>query len=185
MAGAGAGATHGDLLPLPDQTTLGLLALVGGVLPAAKPRAAKVETTRASFVDSRIARIIATSSLVQVGQDPFAFALPIYGYAIGLSASAIGSILASYAVASFVVRILMPRLIRDLGEQELLACAFYLTAINSPIGPFLDNAVALAVVSFVFGFGMGCGLPVTTMMMFGLSEEGSVRRNARSSPNGQ
>jgi MFS family permease len=151
---------------------LSLLVLVGGVLPAAKPHTAKVETTRASLVDSRIVRILATSSLVQVGQDLFVFALPIYGYAIGLSAFAIGSILASYAFASFVVRILMPRLIHDLGEQKLLACAFYLTAISSLIVPFLDNAVALAVVSFVFGFGMGCGLPVTTMMMFSSSEEG-------------
>lgn len=149
-----------------------VIMVVGGVLPAAKPRMAKVETPRGRLIDSRIARVLATSSLVQVGQDLFAFALPIYGYAIGLSASAIGAILASFAIASFVVRVFMPRLIRDLGEQKLLAGAFYLTAISSFLVPFLENAVALAVVSFAFGLGMGCGLPVTTLMMFSSSEEG-------------
>ena len=62
--------------------------------------------------------------------------------------------------------------LRRLGEQKLLACAFFLTANCSLFVPFLTNVVALSVVSFAFGFGMGCGLPLTTMMMFSSSPQG-------------
>jgi MFS family permease len=153
--------------------TFVLLVLRGSMLPApVQPRAPASEPARASLLDAGIARVLATSSLVQMGQDLFAFCLPIYGYGIGLSASAIGAILASYAVASFIVRLLMPFLLRKLGEPKLLACAFYLTGVCSLFVPFLSNVVALSIVSFAFGFGMGCGLPLTTMMMFSSSQQG-------------
>jgi len=41
--------------------------------------------------DPRIVRMLATSGIVQLGQDLFQFYLPIYAYAAGLSASVIGA----------------------------------------------------------------------------------------------
>lgn len=149
-----------------------LLMIRGGIVPSAQGASVARAAARVGPIDPRVVRILATSSLVQAGQDLFLFCLPIYGYSIGLSASAIGVILASYAVASFIVRVLMPRLVTALGEDKLLAGAFYLSALSSLLVPFVSDVPALSVVSFAFGFGMGCGLPVTTMMMFSASAPG-------------
>jgi MFS family permease len=117
-------------------------------------------------------RILMTSSLVQVGQDLYQFYIPVYGYGIGLSASAIGGVLATFAAASFFVRFLMPYLIARRGEETVLRYSFGLAMIGFVLVPFFHNAVALALISFTFGLGMGCGQPITTMMIFSRSVEG-------------
>ena len=38
--------------------------------------------------------------------------------------------------------------------------------------PFFGNVLALSVLSFIFGLGMGCGQPITTMLIFSRSAEG-------------
>ncbi|MGH6738035.1 MAG: MFS transporter, partial [Bradyrhizobium sp.] len=106
------------------------------------------------------------------GQDLFQFYVPIYGHDIGLSASVIGFVVATFAVASFAVRFAMPALIVRLGEQRLLAYSFCLAAIGFLLAPVSTTALPLSIVSLLFGFGMGCGQPLTTMLMFSLSAEG-------------
>lgn len=143
-----------------------LLALWGGVLPGGTRHAAAAGSIRDTLADKGIVRILVISGLVQVGQDLYQFYIPIYGHAIGLSGSAIGAVLATFAGAAFVVRFGMPRLILRLGEERLLAYSFYLAAMGFLLVPFFGSAVALAMVSFMFGLGMGCGQPVTTMLIF-------------------
>lgn len=149
-----------------------LLLVWGKVLPGGSHHAAPGGSVRDTLADPAIVRILITSSLVQVGQDLYQFYLPIYGHGIGLSASAIGEVLATFAGASFVVRVIMPRLIARLGEETLLAYSFYLAAAGFMLVPFFHSAVALAMISFMFGLGMGCGQPITTMLLFNRSAEG-------------
>jgi MFS family permease len=124
------------------------------------------------LADRDIARILATSTLVQVGQDLFQFYIPVYGHGIGLSASAIGVVLGTFAAANFVVRFAMPRLIARWGEERLLAYSFYVAALGFFLVPFFQSALALDLIAFMFGLGMGCGQPVTTMLIFSHSAEG-------------
>jgi MFS family permease len=107
-----------------------------------------------------------------VGFDLYQFYLPVYGYGIGLSASAIGVVLAVFAAASFVVRVIMPNLIARLGEEKLLALSFCLAAAGFALVPAFHGVAALAMVSFMFGLGMGCGQPITTMLLFARSPQG-------------
>jgi cyanate permease len=88
---------------------------------------------------------------VQVGQDLFQFYIPVYGHGIGLSASAIGGLLATLAAASFVVRFFLPRLVTRVGDEKVLALSFYVTAIGFGLVPLFESVVMLGVVSFVFG----------------------------------
>ena len=150
-----------------------LLPLVwGGMLPGATRQPEQATNLRDTMANPAILRILATSSLVQVGFDLYQFYLPVYGYGIGLSASAIGVVLAIFAAASFVVRIIMPNLIARLGEEKLLALSFCLAAAGFALIPAFSGVVALSVVSFMFGMGMGCGQPITTMLLFGHSPPG-------------
>ena len=149
-----------------------VLIVWGGMLPGGGRHAGSAGSLRATLADPAMLRILATSSLVQVGQDLFQFYIPVYGYGIGLPASAIGGLLATLAAASFVVRLFLPRLVTRLGDEKVLALSFYVTAAGFGLVPFFESVVMLGVVSFVFGLGMGCGQPITTMMIFSRSAAG-------------
>jgi predicted MFS family arabinose efflux permease len=117
-------------------------------------------------------RVLATSGLVVTGVDLFEFYLPIYGHSVGLSASAIGVVLATFSVAAFVVRLIIPWLIARLNEEKVMAYVFFIGAACLILLPFFKSALFLTLVSFAFGIGMGCGQPITMMMTFKCSAEG-------------
>lgn len=125
-----------------------------------------------SLADRGMWAMLGISSLMQAGYDFYQFYLPIYGHGIALSASEIGMILAMFAAASFVVRLIMPRLIAWKSEEKLLAYCFCVGAAAFALMPFFSSAIVLAAISFLFGLGMGCGQPLTLMLMFSRSPEG-------------
>jgi MFS family permease len=149
-----------------------LLLIWGGMLPGGTRHAASARSAGGTLADKEVVRMLVTSGLVQVGQDLYQFYIPIYGHAIGLSGSAIGIVLATFALAAFAVRFVMPRLIRRLGAEQVLAYSFYLAATGFFLVPVFKDAFALGIVSFMFGLGMGCGQPITTMLIFSHSAEG-------------
>lgn len=153
-------------------TAAALLGLLGGILPGGARDGTPAGSPLGTLVQEGILRMLLTSALVQLGQDLYQLYVPIYGYALGLSGSAIGSVLATFAVAAFVVRFIMPRLIRRLGEERVLAYSFYLAATGFLLVPLFESPGALAVASFVIGLGMGCGQPITTMLIFSQSAKG-------------
>lgn len=150
-----------------------VLLFLGGMLPRGGARAQDPHVSVFKLLaDREILKMLALSSLVQLGTDLYQFYIPIYGHGIGLSASAIGSVLAAFASASFIVRFILTRLIARLGESRVLCYAFVLGAAGFALVPLCHGAFALAVTAFVFGLGMGCGQPITTMLMFSRSAEG-------------
>jgi len=148
------------------------LVVWGGMLPGGSRRSESTGGIRAALTDPAMARALVTSSLVQVGQDLYQFYIPVYGHGIGLSASAIGALLAAMAGASFVARFFLPWVVARFGDESVLGYSFYLSALGFALVPFLENIAALAAVSFMFGLGMGCGQPITTLQIFSRSAEG-------------
>jgi MFS family permease len=144
----------------------------GTMLPSSKRAAGPSTHILDTLADRRIRRTLITSGLAQLGTDIFQFYLPIHGHASGLSATAIGAVLAAFAIASFAVRSVLTRLVTRFGEEKLLAYSFYLGAAAFVLVPFSHSAVPLAIVSFIFGAGMGCGQPITLMLMFSHSPQG-------------
>jgi MFS family permease len=107
-----------------------------------------------------------------LGTDLFQFYLPIYGHGIGLSASAIGVILGSFAAAAFVVRVIMPRLVEVSSEERVLSYSFVLAAVGFVLVPFFQNAVVLCGIALLLGLGMGCGAPITMALTYSQSPPG-------------
>lgn len=159
---------------------LGLLPLLGGVIvaiwgrryPPGNPEASSDFGGLSTLKDAEVRRMLLTSGLVQLGTDLFQFYIPIYGHEQGLSASAIGAILASFATASFVVRIFLARLIKAYPAERLLVYSFVMGAVGFALAPFFHSALLLGVIAFVFGLGMGCGTPLTVILMFSRSAQG-------------
>ena len=151
----------------------GIMVLVWGkLLPGGSRRVAPRAPIGKTLTDPAVMRILVIGALVQLGTDLFQFYIPVYGVGIGLSASAIGALLATFAAASFIVRFALARLIKRLGEDKLLAYSFYLAAVGFALVPLFQHVVMLALVSFIFGLGTGCGQPIATMLMFSRAADG-------------
>ena len=145
----------------------------GAGLPGGIPRAAKAGGgLKALLSDAAVRRLLLMGSLVNAGVNLYQFYMPVYAHSIGISASAIGMILATNAAAAFIARILLPQLLERLGDTRLLTYTFYIGAANLLLIPFFHDPLSLALISFMFGMGMGCGQPLVIMLMFSNSKDG-------------
>jgi predicted MFS family arabinose efflux permease len=149
-----------------------MLVVWGGILPGGTGVKKPTGSVRLLLSESGLWRVLATGSLVIAGVDLFQVYIPIYGHGIGLSASAIGIILAGYSSAALIIRIFLSSLVKRLTVERLLAYSFLIGAAGFLLVPFFENMLILSLVSFFFGLGMGCGQPLTIMMTFGNSTQG-------------
>jgi predicted MFS family arabinose efflux permease len=117
-------------------------------------------------------RTLIASAVAVTAQDLFQFYMPIYGHAVGLSASAIGVILAMSGIAAFVVRIGLPVLVKRWGPDTVFNGSLYISAVTFLLFPLFSSAPALAAIALVLGLGMGCAQPVTLMLIFSRAPEG-------------
>jgi MFS family permease len=113
-----------------------------------------------------------TSAIATTAQDLFQFYMPIYGHFVGLSASAIGVVVAMAGVSAFVVRAVLPAMVGRWGVDTVFNGSLYLSSVAFLAFPLVENAPALAVLALVLGFGMGCSQPVTLMLIFSRAPEG-------------
>jgi MFS family permease len=148
-----------------------LLYTHGRLLPPAKAQAKTAAAPRA-LIDRRVLVMLVTGGLVQLGYDLFQFYVPIHGHRLGLSASAIGSVLATLAVAVFAVRTVLARLVEKYPGEKLLAYVFFTGAAGFALVPFASSVYTLGAIAFGFGLGMGIGIPLTVILMYANSAEG-------------
>jgi MFS family permease len=160
------------LMTTPCFIAVGLLLAWGRVLPPGSGKTPPRSNMLDSLRNPVMLRMLTVSALVQLGMDLFHFGLPLYGHSVGLSASAIGGVLAMFSLASFVVRTMLPKLMARTTELKMLALAFYLSGAAFLLIPVSGHAVALGAVAFLFGLAIGCSAPLTMMLMLSHSPEG-------------
>lgn len=151
---------------------IAMLVAGGGALPRGSRQGGPAGNIWHTFNRPGVWPVLAASSIGQTAGDFFQFYMPVYAHDAGLSASAIGVVLAAFSAATFVARIFLPRLLRRSGEARILAYAFLLTGLSFLLVPFFETAAILALMSFLIGLGMGCTAPITMTMMYARSAEG-------------
>ena len=124
------------------------------------------------LANAPLRRTLITSGVVLTGTDLFQFYMPIYGHSIGLSASAIGFVLSMVAAAAFVVRIVMPALIRKTSEVALLTYSLLLGGVTYLLFPLFKEMTVLALAAFMLGLALGCGQPLSMMLTYAHSPQG-------------
>ena len=117
-------------------------------------------------------RVIIAGALIIAGIDLYSFYMPIYGHSIGLSATMIGVVLGAFASATFVVRILMPRLVRRWGEERMMTASLCLGGAAFLLFPFVHHVAALLMLSFALGLGLGVGQPLSLIMTYNRAPAG-------------
>jgi len=126
----------------------------------------------------RLRNTFVASGIISSAWDLFQFYLPVYGYSIGLSASAIGTILGVFAAATFVIRIVLPYLVKRCAETRILTGAVFVAAGAFALMPFFQSAVALAACGFLLGLGVGCGQPMSMSLIYALAPAGRASEAA-------
>lgn len=117
-------------------------------------------------------RILITSGIILTAIDLFQFYMPIYGHAIGLSASAIGMVLAMFAAAAFIVRTILPQIVKRFGEEQVLIGSIFIASATYLLFPLVESGIVLGIIAFLLGLGTGCGQPLTLMMIYARAPEG-------------
>jgi predicted MFS family arabinose efflux permease len=159
------------LFPLPP---LIVLWLNRPALPRAKERKADTGERRVmDLLRSReLRRVFIASGLLSMGWDLYTFVIPIYGSRIGLSASTIGVIMGTFAVATFAVRLVMPLLVRRVKEWHTITAALLITAGTYSLFPFFTSVPLLMALSFLLGIGLGCAQPMVMALLYNTSPPG-------------
>lgn len=144
------------------------------MIPPAPPRKHKAVKTHVLELVRipPLRRTLLTGAIIFSGVDLLSFYLPIYGHSIGLSATTIGLILGAYAAAAFVVRLIMPALVKKAGEEKILTLSLFVSGAVYLLFPFFENAWLLALISFLLGLGLGCGQPLSMILTHAYSPEG-------------
>lgn len=150
------------------------IALVPRLLPSGRGK--QKDKTGHRIVDllgnAPLRRVLITAGIVETGLELFNFFLPIYARSLGMSATRIGLIMGAFAVATLVVRVLMPRLVRLWSEERVLSVSLYLAGATCAAFPFAATFPELSVVAFVLGLGLGCGAPLSLVLAYNRSPQG-------------
>jgi MFS family permease len=113
----------------------------------------------------QLRRVFFVNVLLAMAWDLHTIVIPIYGEKIGLSASQIGVILASFAAATFVVRFSMRWIVRRFTEHQVLTIALFIAALVYMLFPFSKSAPALMTLSFCLGLGLGMSQPMVMSLL--------------------
>ncbi|HQR11204.1 MAG TPA: MFS transporter [Casimicrobiaceae bacterium] len=103
--------------------------------------------------------------LLAMGWDLHTIVIPVYGAAIGLSASQIGLVLASFAAATFLVRFSMRWIVRRATPHQVLTVAMFIAGTVYMVFPFVHTATALMAMSFALGLGLGMSQPMVMSLL--------------------
>ncbi len=104
-------------------------------------------------------RVMIATSLISMSWDLQTFVIPVHGTRVGLSAAQIGTVLGSFALATFVIRLAMPRLSRRFSEWQVLTGTLFSASLTFTLFPFLSSLGPLIGVSFLLGLGLGAAQP--------------------------
>ena len=112
------------------------------------------------------------SALHAIAWELFTFMTPIYGTQIGLSASAIGVVMASFAAATFAIRMALAFLARRVTAWRLIRITFLMAAATYAIFPLAGSLAVLVALAFVLGIGLGSSQPMVMALLHDAVPEG-------------
>lgn len=166
-------STYLLLALLPALPILALLFLAR-LLPRPQARAERKPEHRVLDLvkNAPLRRVMITTAIIETGLELFNFYLPIYAHSLGFSASQIGIILGSFALALLLVRVVMPRLVGHSSEERVLSHSLFLAAATCLLFPFVSGFVLLLVIAFILGIGLGCGSPLSLVLAYNRSPPG-------------
>jgi MFS family permease len=105
-------------------------------------------------------RLLFVNWLLSSCWDVHTLVVPVLGHERGFSASVMGAILGSFAVAAVVVRVLLPLLAAHLREWVVISSAMVGTAVLFAVYPFMPGPWSMGACSVLLGLVLGSVQPM-------------------------
>jgi MFS family permease len=105
-------------------------------------------------------RLLLVNWMLSSCWDVHTFVVPILGHERGFSASVVGFILGAFAVASALIRVVLPLVAKRMEEFRILTIAMVLAAMVFAVYPLTQTAVAMGVCSVLLGLTLGVVQPM-------------------------
>lgn len=166
----------------PSFTILALLPVVTAAaiatnrlkLPPAQPQGQRAGKTRVADLlgHGELRRVFVITGLHAIAWELFSFMTPIYGSQVGLSASAIGALMASFAAATFAVRLALPFVTRRVTPWRLLRDTMLIAAVVYAVFPHMTHFLMLMSLAFVLGMALGGSQPMVMALVHETAPEG-------------
>lgn len=129
---------------------------------------------REILADKPMRTVLISSVLISVAWEVGNLMMPIYCASVGLTPSETGWVLGSFSAASFVVRFLMPGLMRLFSEWRLISFTFLVAAVAFLLFPLFEATYALMGCSFLLGLGLGASYPNTMALVYRFAPKGRI-----------
>jgi predicted MFS family arabinose efflux permease len=162
------------VLALPPLAGTALLLWRRPPLPAVQEPRSDITKHRVADLlrEPRLLAIFLFSALLATGWDLYTFVMPIHGSRIGLSASTIGVVMSSFALATFAVRLVMPVVARRLSEWTVVCTALVIAGTAYSMFPLVQQVPYLIALSLLLGTGLGCAQPMIMAVLYSASPPG-------------
>ncbi|HRE13614.1 MAG TPA: MFS transporter [Usitatibacteraceae bacterium] len=152
-----------------------VLVLLRPAIPrASSAPAGESKALRDLLAKPELRRVFLVTGVLAMAWDLFVFVMPIYGTSIGLSASAIGALLGSFAAATFAIRLFLPWLARRLSEWQLITGTFTVACGAYVLFPLVPTVPLLAATAFLLGLGLGASQPSLISLIQHATPEGRL-----------
>lgn len=122
----------------------------------------------------QVRQVLIATSLISMSWDLQTFMVPVHGTRAGLSASQIGLVLGSFAVATFAIRAAMPWLARTYREWQVLTFTLSTAAVAFALMPLFDTLLPLAACTALLGLGLGAAQPNVMSLLHARTPAGRV-----------
>jgi MFS family permease len=143
--------------------------LASGRLALPGPHPARQQDQPGSVLElirhKTLRRVFFVNTLLAMAWELHTIVIPVYGAKLGLSASQIGVILASFGAATFLVRFSMRWIVRRFSEHQVLTTALFIAGIVYVVFPLSHSAPTLMALSFCLGLGLGMSQPMIMSLL--------------------
>ena len=139
--------------------------------PVIRPQGAPDGTAWDLLREKEFRRLLLVNWLLSSCWDVHTFVVPVLGYERGISASVIGTILGSFAVAAAAVRVVLPAFAARLREWAVIASAMGATALLFAIYPFMVSPLAMGACSVLLGISLGTVQPMVMSTLHQITPE--------------
>ncbi|MBC5766205.1 MFS transporter [Ramlibacter albus] len=121
--------------------------------------------------DPMFRRLLIVNWFLSSCWDVHTFVVPVLGHERGFSASVIGTILGSFAIAAAAIRVVMPMMAAYLEEWATVSAAMVATAVLFAVYPLMPTALGMGVCSVLLGFALGSVQPMIMSMLHQITPE--------------
>ena len=127
------------------------------------PRAENQQTPRRALdllAEPMMRRLLVVNWLLSSCWDVHTFVVPVLGHERGYSASVVGTILGSFAVAAAFIRVCLPFISRHVKEFQIITGSMACTAVLFGVYPLMPSPWAMGLCSILLGLVLGTAQPM-------------------------